>query len=80
MLITVAVLLASAQTCTDVKRECRACAVTNGKRRCSNIAIACQPSVRVCEPKINSPSAPVSTPKTPTAVDVHKQAKQPKSS
>jgi hypothetical protein len=51
MLITLALMLAAPQGCTEVKQQCRACASSDGKQRCSNIGIACQPSLRVCRPK-----------------------------
>lgn len=54
MLMLATLALASPQTCTDVKRECRACKIIKGKQRCSNIGIACQPSIRVCRPKVTS--------------------------
>lgn len=51
MLITLALLFAGPQSCTETRQECRACPTVGGKRRCSNIGIACQPSVRVCLPR-----------------------------
>jgi hypothetical protein len=51
MLFIMALALASPQACTEVKRECRVCTTAAGKKRCSNIGIACQPSIRICRPK-----------------------------
>ena len=51
MLTILALMLASPQVCADVKRQCRACTVSKGEKRCSNIGIACQPSIRVCRHK-----------------------------
>lgn len=57
MLVMMALMLASPQGCTDVKRECRACMAADGQRRCSNIGIACQPVVRICRGKDRKVSA-----------------------
>lgn len=51
MLMIVALMLAAPQNCTVVKQQCRACTSSNGKQLCSNIGIACQPSIRICRPK-----------------------------
>jgi len=51
MFLTFALLLAAPQGCIDTKRECRACTITDGKQRCSNPGIACQPLTRICRPK-----------------------------
>jgi hypothetical protein len=51
MLWMMTLALASPQACTEVKRECRACTTAAGKKRCSNIGIASQPSIRICRPK-----------------------------
>jgi phosphoribosyl 1,2-cyclic phosphodiesterase len=63
MLMIVALALASSPACVDVKRECRACTTANGKQRCSNAGIACQPLKRICRPKTEaiSPDQPAST-------------------
>jgi hypothetical protein len=51
MFLTFALLLAAPQGCIDTKRECRACTTADGKQRCSNPGIACQPLTRICRPK-----------------------------
>jgi len=51
MLMTFALLVAGAQNCSEVKQQCRTCVLSNGKQQCSNIGIACQPSLRLCRPK-----------------------------
>ncbi|MFD1949326.1 hypothetical protein ACFSGX_00920 [Sphingomonas arantia] len=61
MLLTLALMLAAPQLCTDIKRECRACTTVAGRRTCSNIGTACQPSTRICRPK--ETATPVDRPK-----------------
>jgi hypothetical protein len=61
MLATLVLLLLAPRQCTDVKRECRTCTVVEGKRRCSNIGIACQPTARLCYAR--EKNAPVDRPK-----------------
>jgi hypothetical protein len=51
MFLTFTLLLAAPPGCIDTKRECRACTITDGKQRCSNPGIACQPLARICRPK-----------------------------
>lgn len=51
MLLTMALALATATSCTDVKRVCRACPSGGNVAQCSNIGIACQPSIRICRAK-----------------------------
>lgn len=51
MLTIVAVMIAASQACTTVTQQCRACTITAGTKHCSNIGIACQPSLRICTPK-----------------------------
>lgn len=51
MLTTFLLILSASQNCTNVKQQCRACTTVGGKERCSNIAIACQPSLRICRSK-----------------------------
>jgi len=63
MFLTLALLLAAPQGCVDTKRECRACTMTDGKQRCSNPGIACQPLTRICRPKNDMAAA--ERPKTP---------------
>ncbi|MEG8039945.1 hypothetical protein QP166_11570 [Sphingomonas sp. LR60] len=48
MLLMMALALAVPTSCTDVKRVCRACPIGGNAARCSNIGIACQPSIRIC--------------------------------
>ncbi|MBB5728918.1 hypothetical protein [Sphingomonas prati] len=62
MLLTLALMLATPQLCTEVKRECRACTTVDGKRTCSNVGTACQPSTRICRPKATA--TPADRPKT----------------
>lgn len=59
MLLTIALALAAPTSCTDVKRVCRACPTGGTSARCSNIGIACQPSIRICLRKdgINVPAS-----------------------
>ncbi|MEH3123755.1 MAG: hypothetical protein PGN16_17600 [Sphingomonas phyllosphaerae] len=51
MLLTIALALAAPISCTDVKRICRACPTGGSNAGCSNIGIACQPSIRICRQK-----------------------------
>lgn len=51
MLMMLVLMLVGPETCTTVKQECRACTTNGGKQICSNIGIACQPSVRICRSK-----------------------------
>jgi hypothetical protein len=51
MLTVVALMVAAPQACTTVHQQCRACTTIDGKHLCSNIGIACQPSLRICTPK-----------------------------
>jgi len=51
MLLMMLMLLAAPEACVDVKQQCRACTFSDGKQRCSNIGIACQPSRRICQPQ-----------------------------
>ena len=55
MLLSLMMLLSAPAGCIDVKQQCRACVIREGKQRCSNIGIACQPSLRVCKPKGGMP-------------------------
>ena len=50
--LALALKVTAPQGCTDVKNECRVCTTRDGKRVCSNIGIACQPSIRICDPKV----------------------------
>ena len=63
MFLTLTLLLTAPQGCIDTKRECRACTTTDGKQRCSNAGIACQPLTRICRPK--NETAAAERPKTP---------------
>lgn len=49
--LALALTAAAPPGCTDVRQECRACTTRDGKRVCSNIGIACQPSIRICHAK-----------------------------
>ena len=49
--LALAPIPAPSRACADVKRECRTCTASNGKRRCSTAGIACQPSIRICRAK-----------------------------
>jgi hypothetical protein len=62
MVLMLALLLAAPQGCIDTRRECRACTTTDGKQRCSNPGIACQPLTRLCRP--NTDMAAAERPKT----------------
>ena len=55
MLFIALSMLATPQSCVDVKQQCRACP-TDGKQGCSSVGIACQPIRRVCEP--DTPARP----------------------
>lgn len=51
MLLTLALAVTVPTSCTDVKHVCRACPSGGNVARCSNIGIACQPTIRICRPK-----------------------------
>lgn len=51
MLLALVLSFAATERCVEVKQQCRACATIDGKQRCSNIGIACQPSARLCKPE-----------------------------
>jgi hypothetical protein len=57
MVLMLALLLAAPQECVDTRRECRACTTTDGKQRCSNPGIACQPLTRLCRPNADRAAA-----------------------
>lgn len=62
MLVALALLLASTQACEDIRKECRICPASGDKSRCSNIGIACQPSIRIC--RRSNGAIPPDRPKT----------------